>query len=383
MSRPPVRIAVAAGGTGGHVRPALAVAEAVVARSPGAELLFLTDGRRVAERFFAGVSEPRVALFDEAAGAPRARDLPAWWRAFGRARRALRAFRPDVLIGAGGYPTFVAGLAALGPLPIAALRVARGRAAEWPRFVLLEQNALPGRAVRRLARSATAVLLALPEAAGVLPPGTPLHVIGNPLPATFLAAPEVADRAAFGLAAAGRVLVGLGGSQGARGLNRMLLAARPLLAARHPDLQILLLAGEGEADGVRAEVATTPGPPTVVLSFETRMRQVYALADVVVARAGGTTLAELAVAGRAAVLVPYPYGDRHQFANARVFEAAGAAQIVPEGEDGPARLAAALAGWLGDGAALSTAAAAAAGLARPDAAQRAADLILALVERPS
>lgn len=388
-----MRILLAAGGTGGHLRPALAVADALRRLEPAAELRFLTTGRPVVEKFFAGSSLAREALFPERQGAPRRLDVAAWWDAYRRTRRLLRSFAPDVVAGFGGYPTAIAGCAALsgflGPVSAAcrillgrpgrALGAAdAGRRSRRPRLVLLEQNARPGRAVRLLARSASLVLLALPGAETRLPRKSAMLFTGNPLPCEFDEPRDIAvDPREFLLEPGRPTLLVLGGSQGARGVNRMALEARPLLARSHPELQILLISGDTDYWEVNDRLRGEPLPRTVAVPFETRMRQAYQVADVVVARGGGTTLAELAVVGRPMVLVPYPHHrDRHQFANAAAFERAGAARVVPEGPGAAARLAEAVAGWLDDAAARRRAGERARTLWRPGAATRCAELIL-------
>lgn len=379
-----VRLLFAAGGTGGHLRPAIATAEAVHGLCPAASILFLCSGRPVDDRFLAARGYGQEALFPGLVGAPARLAVGSWLRAFARARAVLRDFEPDAVVGFGGYPTGIAGLAAQGPLPLAVLRaliakppaVAPGTRPRRPPLVLLEQNAAVGLAVRLLGRSSSAILLALPDARSAVRGGGEVLVTGNPLPASMLGEVPV-DPALFGLMAGRRTLLVLGGSQGARGVNRMVLEARSALARRHPDLQIVMLTGDLDLREASERVAAQPVPTTVVLPFETRMRELYQLADLVVARAGGTTLAELAVVGRAMILVPYPHHkDQHQLHNARAFERVGAARIVAEGDGAVERLLAEADRFLDDAATTQAAAAAARTLARPDAARGAAEVIL-------
>ncbi len=381
-----MRVLLAAGGTGGHLRPAVATAEAILRARPDAEIVFLTAGRKVGERFFEGVDARREPLFAGREGYPAKRDLPAWSRAFARAREVGRRLAPDVVAGFGSYPTALAGLAGLGPAPIAVGRLLLRRRA-GPPLVLLDQNATAGKAVRTLAPIARKILLSFEAArADVDGLGAEVIVTGNPLPRAFTHGDVPRrDPAAWGLRADRPTVVCLGGSQGARAVNEMILAARGAVAAACPHAQIVLLTGEGEHDAVRRALAGEEGgeegATIVAVPFETRMKELYAIADVVVARAGGTTLAELAILGRPLVLVPYPHSkDRHQFANARVFEEAGAARVVEQGEGAAERLAAALTAWLGDAAARDAAAEAARGLGAPDAAERCAAEILAAAE---
>jgi UDP-N-acetylglucosamine--N-acetylmuramyl-(pentapeptide) pyrophosphoryl-undecaprenol N-acetylglucosamine transferase len=355
----------------------LATAARLRRLEPAAPILFATSGNRVGERFLEGSGFPSVPLFPERAEAPGRTDFVAWARAFGRARALLRDFEPDVVAGFGGYLTALMGLATLGPAPFASLRLLARRPGRIP-LVLLDQNAVPGRAVRALQRVAARVLVSLPEARAALGQAPHVQVTGNPLPAEFDVANGNADPAQFGLEPGRPTLLVLGGSQGAVGVNRMVLEARAALRARHPRMQILMLTGEIGRAEVESELARSPEPRTVALPFETRMKQAYQLADVVVARAGGTTLAELAVVGRPMVLVPYPHGDRHQFVNARAFERVGAARVVPEGSGAAGRLADEVSRWLADGAARERDAASARSIGRPGAAERCAREILAV-----
>lgn len=385
-----MRILIAAGGTGGHVRPAIATAQAIIERMPSASVYFVTDGRPVAEKFFSQVKFGRELLFPDHDHAPKKSDLPAWFAAWRRARRLLRDFEPDVVVGLGGYPTFVLGLAALGNPFAAFLNLSLGRRAARPRFpsrapqrpplVLLEQNAHAGKAVKLLSRVANAILLALPEAKSAIAGDVVVETVGNPLPPEFSHAFPGRDAAmmqSLGLEPNRLTLAVLGGSQGARGVNEMVLAIRGELGLRFPELQILFLTGEADYEKVANAVAKDPAPHTVVRPFEHRMRAVYEAADVVVCRAGGTTLAELAVVGRPMAVVPYPYHrDRHQLRNAEAFARVGAAKIVEEGEGAAARLSAALLPWLTSSAERENAARAARTLGHPDAACVAARRIL-------
>lgn len=379
-----MRMLLAAGGTGGHLRPAISTAHALLRLDPSTSLLFLTAGRPVAERFFDGEPFERRALFPGRASAPGKKNLCAWWGAYRRAAALIKEFDPDVVVGFGGYPTAVAGVASLsgvlGPLS-AAWRLMRGRS-DRP-LILLEQNAIPGLAVRTLARSARSVLMSLHASREGLPDRTSVVLTGNPLPREFARANGLeVDPRSFGLEPGRPILVVLGGSQGARGVNRMVLAARERLASLHPDLQILLITGDGDFAEVQEALKSAPAPRTVAVPFETRMLEAYTLADVVVARAGGTTLAELAVVGRPMVLVPYPHHkDGHQFANAGVFERAGAARVVPEGPGAADRLAEEVDRWLRDGGARRDAGERARRIGFPDAAERCAELILGACER--
>lgn len=381
-----MRVLLAAGGTGGHLRPAVATAEALRRARADVEVVFLTAGRAAGERFFDDGESRREPLFPERAGYPAKTDLRAWNAAFGRARHVIRSFKPDVIAGFGSYPTALAGAAGLGSAGGAITRLLAKRPG-GPPLVLLDQNAVAGKAVRVLAPVARKILLSFEAArAGLDDRRAEILVTGNPLPHDFTHGPDVPpDPARHGLAPGRLTIVCLGGSQGARAVNEMVLQARGALAARCPGVQVLLLTGEGEHATVRSRLdATSSDPslaPVTALPFTTRMKEVYSLADIVVARAGGTTLAELAIIGRPLVLIPYPHSkDRHQFANASAFEEVGAARTVQQGEGAADRLVSAMAGWLDDESARAAAGAGARELGHPDAAERCAREILSAAE---
>ncbi len=376
-----LRVLFAAGGTGGHLVPALAAADALVTLRPDAECLFLTSGRGVDDRFFERSTLRRESLFPSLDTAPSKRDVAAWIGAFRRARRTIVAFDPDVIVGVGGYPTGIAGTASLGGGIVGPLRVLLGRPRSRPKLVLLEQNAVAGRAVRLLGRVASRILWALPIASDERFAGKS-EWIGNPLPRSFSVPPPPIDFASFGLEPGRPTLVCLGGSQGARAVNRLVLAARERLGRQVDGLQILLVTGDKEAAGVRAALVGANRPRTVVAAFVDRMRELYEVADVIVARAGGTTLSEVAIAGRPLVLVPYPHHrDRHQFENANVFARVGAASIVEEGQGDVDRFVEAVGRWFADAEARGSAADAARAIGRADAARRCAERILEVAER--
>jgi UDP-N-acetylglucosamine--N-acetylmuramyl-(pentapeptide) pyrophosphoryl-undecaprenol N-acetylglucosamine transferase len=384
-----VRVLLAAGGTGGHVTPAIATAEAIVAALPSASVLFVTDGRPVAEKFFSRVRFGREHLFPDHTTAPKKSDVSAWFHAYRRARAILRDFEPDVVAGFGGYPTFIVGAAALGSPFVALARLATrtkspsasfpSRAPRHPPLVLLEQNAHPGRAVKFFQGVSERVLLSFAAARERLDNQTITATTGNPLPASFSAGEVASDPASFGLEPGRPTLLVLGGSQGARGVNKLVLGARAELARQLPQVQILFIAGDLDYADVCAEVEKAPLPRTIVLPFEHRMREAYEIADLVVCRAGGTTLAELAIVGKPMVLIPYPYHkDHHQRHNAKAFADVGAATIVEEGNGASDAFRAALMRWLTNEAARERAVRAARTLGRPNAAHDAAEQILAI-----
>ena len=359
-----MRALVAAGGTAGHVLPALALARTLADGGDDVRFLGTPGGQEVG--LVAAAGFPFVAV--DARPVPRraparaAAAVLADLRAVGACRGHAR--EADVVVGMGGYASVPAGLAAsLVGTPL----------------VLHEQNAIPGLANRLLARRADVVALSFPEAAARLGRGVATRVTGNPVRSAVrdAARERAGDGAqaarsraasALGLDPDRPTLVVFGGSLGAARINGALAAAADLLGGT----QVLLLAGTAHADALRR---TLPAAVRVE-GFLDRMEFAYAVADVVVARAGATTCAEVALCGIPAILVPYPHATAgHQEANARALEVAGAVEVVMDDRlDGDA-LATRVIGLLGDRARRDAMAAAGRAWARPDAAEALATLV--------
>ena len=344
-------ITMMAGGTGGHVFPALAVAE--VLRARGHEVTWIgtaagIESRLVPEHGFEldviqvkGVRSSGVARL-VAAPLVVAR---AMWQALG----ILRRRRPSLVVGMGGFATGPGGLVA--------------RLLGMP-LVIHEQNAIPGLTNRLLSRVATRVLEAF-EA--TFPERLAAEATGNPVRAEITALPAPEARFA-GRDGPLRLLV-TGGSLGAQALNDLLPATIATVPARQRPV-VRHQAGRGKADATRAAYADA-GVEAEVTEFIADMAEALGWADLVVSRSGALTVSELASAGVGAVLVPYPYAvDDHQTANAKVLSRAGAAVVFQQAD----LTASQLAGWLGakDRDGLREMAVRARGCARPGAAERVA-----------
>lgn len=285
--------------------------------------------------------------------------------AVGAARSALRRRRADVVLGGGGYVAGPAGLAAvLTRTPL----------------VLTEADSHLGLANRLLAGRARRVCLAFPIEGRE---GERYPVTGRPVPAAVLAADRASARQRFGIDPGARAVLVMGGSQGARSLN---FAAVEAFAegegAASRGFDVLQLAGRRDYPQLRQRLDAAPHRERyTLLEYEPNLGDVLAAADLVVARSGGSIF-EVAAAGRPAVLVPFPHATAdHQTANARWPERAGAATVVADAELTPARLASEVGSLLGDEARLGEMAAAARAMAKPDAARRIADEVLAAVSR--
>jgi UDP-N-acetylglucosamine--N-acetylmuramyl-(pentapeptide) pyrophosphoryl-undecaprenol N-acetylglucosamine transferase len=368
-----VRILIAAGGTGGHVYPGLAVAEALQWLAPETEIRFAGTRRGLEARL---VPAAGYRLHTVAASGYRGLGLLARLRAgfnltrgWASAALLLARWRADAVLGTGGYASVPLLLAA------ASLRIP---------CALQEQNARPGSANRLASRWASRIYLGSAAARSWLPAARCV-VTGNPVRAGFAPAPlaaAVGAREAPAAAEPLRLLV-VGGSQGARSLNRALVEAAPSWRERG-DLLLRVQCGSAQQPEVAAAYAGADPRRVRVEAYIEDMAGAMRWADLVACRAGAMTLAELAASGRPAILVPFPHAtDDHQLHNARDREAAGAAVVLADGECRGGTLAATVDALAGDRTRLAAMARASAALAAPDAAAVIARDLLALAGRPA
>ena len=302
------RVCIFAGGTGGHVFPALAVADRL--REEGWAVSWVGTRRGIEARVAPRARLPLHFISSRRFRGPqRMRGLAATALGLVQAAAILLRIRPALVLGMGGFVSAPGGVAAwLLRRPL----------------LIHEQNAIPGLANRLLARLATGVMESFPDTFPRRGKGW-LRTTGNPVRAAVAALPPPAERFA-GRGPGLRVLV-LGGSQGAEALNRSLPPAAALVDG---PLEIRHQAGEGRADATR-ERYREAGVEAAVTAFVEDVAEAYGWADVVVCRAGASTVAELSATGVGAILVPYPWAaDDHQTANARFLERRGAACVAPE-----------------------------------------------------
>jgi len=265
--------------------------------------------------------------------------------------------RPDVVIGFGGYVSIPVGLAAVfRRIPL----------------VLHEQNSVPGLANRVLSRWAVAACVTYDESVERLARPERGVVTGNPVRAAVLEADARRAREALGLRAEDLVLLAFGGSRGARHLNSAIVGLRQRLRAIE-SLRVVLIAGRAEYDSVKGlldQPAAVPDRSFTVLDYFEDMGAAIAAADLVVARAGATSIAELTALGAPCILVPYPYAtDDHQTKNASVMEAHGAALVIADAELDDERFGDELIALLLDRKRRASMAAASLALGRPHAAE--------------
>ena len=331
----PPRILFAGGGTGGHLYPALALADAFQRMHPGAEVMFIGARRGVEARVLPEKGVPHRLLPLEPIRRQKPwqnwRLIPAMLGSATGLRSVFRAFKPDLVVGTGGY--------ASGPA------VAWGVLTGVP-TALQEQNSYPGFVTRTMSGRVRQLHLAFPEARAHLKPGKRTEVFehGNPINPPDLALDRAAARGRFGLSN-GTVCLVTGGSQGARSVNEALLGAlRGVADGRLPappaGFQILWATGPATYDKTAEKLAQVGTPGWVhVLPYIQDMPGALASADFSIARAGAMTLAELCAWGIPSILVPFPHAAaNHQHHNAVALADAGAAVMVEEKELGAERL---------------------------------------------
>ena len=351
------RIILTTGGTGGHIFPALAVAEQL--RKLGAELLFVgsefgSEAKLVRQAGIAFHGLPVRGVLGR--GVRSVGAACALLGAVFQARSVITKFRPDVVAGFGAYASFA---------PLVAARLC------GIPLTIHEQNAMPGMTNRLLSRVASRVFLSLPDTTGAFQAGKCI-VTGNPVRESIvvLGSSEPGD-------CTGKHLLVMGGSQGARAINSVVLASLERLSSA--GISIRHQAGPGDLERVRAGYSAHGFDVSGVTPFIEDMAEAYAWADLVLCRAGATSVAELAVAGKAAVLIPFPYATHdHQTCNARVMENFGAAVLVPESSIGQRDVGGLLIDLLQDPVRLKTMSAQARSCAQPDAALRVAREIMNL-----
>ena len=362
-----LRVVIAGGGTGGHLYPGIAVARELLARRPDADVSFAGTARGIESRVVrregfaldlirsSGVKGKSIV--DRARGALLVPvGLADGWR-------IVSARRPSIVIGVGGYSS--------GPVVlVAALRGVP--------TMLLEQNAVPGLTNRLLARVVKAAAVTFDSTQAFF--GATAFVSGNPVrPEFFAAAGPHQESVLDDQTSVTRVLV-FGGSQGAHAINVAMVEAASQLAAGGSYLRLVHQTGERDLEMVRSAYRQA-GLQADVEPFLYDMGRQLGQADVVVCRAGATTLAEIAAAGKAAVLIPLPTAtDDHQRKNAEALSAVGAADLLLQRDLTGAVLASRVLALAGDRARREQMSAAARTLARPDAARVIVDRALELVE---
>lgn len=358
-----MRVIIAAGGTGGHIFPGVAIAREFRRRDSSAEILFVGTARgletKIVPREGFELELISVGALKGVSVFERIKSLAGLPMSLVAALRILRRFKPDLVIGVGGYssgPTLL--MAAFSRIPT----------------MIVEPNAMPGFTNRVLARFVDAAALSFADAQEYF--GNRGIVTGNPVRVDFarLARKERGERLS--------VLI-FGGSQGARAINNAMIAALPLLAARKDRLAITHQTGEADFEIVKRGYAAAGFDAADVRAFIHDMADQFERADVLICRSGATTAAEVAAAGKAAIFVPFPFAtDDHQRKNAEAFERVGAGRMILQKDLTPARVAEELNRLIEHPEEIDRMEGSSRGLGRADSTERAVDLAMRVVSSP-
>ena len=353
-----MRVILAGGGTGGHVIPALAIANELRQRH-NAEVLFVGTSRGIENRLVPAAGYQlkliEVGALNRVSLMTRLKTMVSLPLAVLEGKKLLREFRPDVVIGVGGY--------ASGPVMLAATR------GSFP-TVVFEPNVVPGFANRVVAKRVNVAAVHFQETCRFF---RQCEVTGVPVRAEFFHIQPKTHGPP--------TLLLFGGSQGARALNRALTEAAKELVQRVPGLHIVHQTGQAEFDQCRSEYDHA-GVPAEVSPFIDRMADAFAAADLLICRSGASTVAEVAGAGKPAVFVPLPTAaDDHQARNAEAFAQRDAGVLMVQEELTATRLVEVVSGLFADRERLVKMGAAARQLAHPDAAARIAQLAAGLAKK--
>ncbi len=351
-----MKVLIAAGGTGGHIYPGIAVAKELILRNAENEVLFVGTARGLENKIVPD-NGFQLALIHSAGLksvglAGMIKGLSVLPKSFLEARHLLNEFRPDVVVGAGGYVS--------GPVLLTAHFMG------FPTLVM-DSNALPGFTNRRLARFVDKAALTFDDAVPFF--GSKGIVTGNPVRSDFFSIPERKPVEPLG------ILI-FGGSQGARAINNAMIDALPKLRETGTPLRITHQTGESDFEKVRQAYAEAGADGADVRPYIADMVAEFEKADLIISRAGATTCAEVAAAGKASLMVPLPSAaDDHQRKNAEAMAKDGAVSIILQSDLSGDSLAERLIELLNDPDKLAEMGAAARRLARPDAAEATVDLI--------
>ena len=309
------RVVIAGGGTGGHLMPGIALAQEFERLMPGCDVRFHIAGRDLEKTILHG----HGMLYEVCGGASMSGGMvnkakSAWslYKAYRHSKKLMKTFRPHAVVAVGGYASFCGGRAA------SRLRI--------PLFVC-EQNTIPGRVVRHLARKAERIFAQWPMEVD-LSRKTEVEVIGNPIRRSLGKLSRELAVHKLNLDPDKTTMLIMGGSQGSRPINDGVLKNLDAIASKRDSVQVIHLTGSADFSRVK-KAWMDAGMKAHVLPFSNDMGKLFAAADVVLCRAGATTIAELTALGKAMVLVPLPSAkDNHQAMNARYVASQGAAHVM-------------------------------------------------------
>lgn len=351
-----MKVLIAAGGTGGHIYPGIAVAKEILRRDETSEVLFVGTARGLETKIVPDngfqLSLIHSAGLKNVGLVGKIKGLSVLPKSFLEARQIIRQFRPHVVVGAGGYVS--------GPVLLMA-------AIMGVPTLVMDSNALPGFTNRQLARFVDRAALTFEESLKFF--GKKGIVTGNPVRREFFEVPRKVRSDLF------HVLI-FGGSQGARAINNAMADALSHLAEFEGRLSITHQTGEADLEKIKSAYAESKFAGSDVRPFISDMFTEFGKADLVVCRAGATTCAELAAAGKASIMVPLPTAaDDHQRKNAEALERAGAAKMILQADISGERLSSEIAKLIESPETITSMETAAKEIGREDAAEKTVDII--------
>lgn len=351
-----MKVLIAAGGTGGHIYPGIAVAKEIMRRDETSEVLFVGTARGLETRIVPEngfqLSLIHSAGLKNVGIAGKLKGLSILPKSFLEARQIIRQFRPHVVVGAGGYVS--------GPVLLMA-------AIMGVPTLVMDSNALPGFTNRQLARFVDRAALTFEESLKFF--GKKGAVTGNPVRREFFEVPRKLRSDLF------HILI-FGGSQGARAINYAMAEALAHLSEFEGKLTVTHQTGEADLEKIKSAYAESKFAGAEVRPFISDMFTEFAKADLVICRAGATTCAELAASGKASIMVPLPTAaDDHQRKNAEALERAGAAKMILQSDLTGESLAAEITKLIESPDAITAMESAAKEMGREDAAEKTVDII--------
>lgn len=363
-----MKIIIAGGGTGGHIFPGLAIAEEIKRRDLQAEIIFVGTEHGIEASLIPREGYPIKYLSAEGivgrSVIKKAKAAMKMLFSVYQAYKLLRDIRPDALIGVGGYASFSPVLtASFMSIPT----------------VIMEQNTMPGLANKLLGRVVDAVCLTYHESLAFFP-SYKAFVTGNPIRMSILTGNRETAYQMFGLERGKFTIFVFGGSGGAKAINNAVCDAFNYMTDLKDKIQFLHQTGSNSYETIR-ETYRNFGFKGTVASFIHQMPEAYAVADLIISRAGATTLTEMTSVGRPALLIPYPYAaGNHQEANARGLSEMGAARLILQQDLNGETLSGNIRELFADNSLRADMQRANKSLGRPDAAQKVVDILLSLLK---
>lgn len=311
-----MKVIIAGGGTGGHLFPGLALADCISQRYPEAKILFVGTQKGLEAKIIPKTKYElkfiSIQGFIGKSAGQKIKTLISLLRSMNESKSIINSFSPDVIFGVGGYASFPVVLtASFRRIPT----------------IILEQNTVPGLANKILGRFVSAIAITYPETMDYFPKQK-VYLTGTPIRKEILQADTEKAKRLFSLEDGKITILVFGGSLGARKINKAMTEALPYLLSIKDRIQIIHQTGEHDYNWVSTEYRNFQFKATI-LPFIYEMAEAYSVADLVISRAGASTLAEITAIGKASILIPYPYAAyNHQEINARRLLSRGACELI-------------------------------------------------------